>query len=133
MKQVGDNAKSDLNLGDKFKSVTETNGFLTKYCVTDEFKSCPKQIRNHFLHHTNSGGFPWWKMKKCVLLQRIYLLPIFYTLAVVSYPLTQPLSNSVCLSQGSVLYDNHIILYLMPNRHIFEINTLSVEAIFILF
>ena len=48
MKQVGDNAKSDLNLGDKFKSVTETNGFLTKYCVTDEFKSCPKQIRNHF-------------------------------------------------------------------------------------
>ena len=64
MKQVGDNAKSDLNLGDKFKSVTETNGFLTKYCVTDEFKSCPKQIRNHFLHHTNSEEFPWLKMKK---------------------------------------------------------------------
>ena len=64
MKQVGDNAKSDLNLGDKFKSVTETNGFLTKYCVTDEFKSCPKQIRNHFLHHTKSEEFPWWKMEK---------------------------------------------------------------------
>ena len=91
MKQVGDNAKSDLNLGDKFKSVTETNGFLTKYCVTDEFKSCPKQIRNHFLHHTNSEEFPWWKMKKCVLIQRIYLLPIFHTLGVAPYLLTQPL------------------------------------------
>ena len=91
MKQVGDNAKSDLNLGDKFKSVTETNGFLTKYCVTDEFKSCPKQIRNHFLHHTKSEEFPWWKMKKCVLIQSIFLLPIFYTLAMAPYLLTQPL------------------------------------------
>ena len=95
MKQVGDNAKSDLNLGDKFKSVTETNGFLTKYCVTDEFKSCPKQIRNHFLHHTNSGGFPWWKMKKCGLLQSIFPFLIFYTLAVAPYQITQPLGNYV--------------------------------------
>ena len=39
-KQCGDNAKSDLNLGDNFKSVTEINGFLTKYFVTDESKSC---------------------------------------------------------------------------------------------
>ena len=54
MKQVGDNAKSDLNLGDNFKSVTEINGFLTKYCVTDESKSCQKQIRNHIRHTQGS-------------------------------------------------------------------------------
>ena len=80
MKQVGDNAKSDLNLGDKFKSVTETNGFLTKYCVTDEFKSCPKQIRNHFLHHTKSEEFPWWKMikKTSLNLRHIAFTNILY-------------------------------------------------------
>ena len=52
-KQCGDNAKSDLNLGDNFKSVTEINGFPTKYFVTDESKSCQKQIRNHILKHSH--------------------------------------------------------------------------------
>ena len=71
--------------------------------------------------------------KKCLNTKHISYNNISYPVAVVPYPLTQPLKNSVCLSQGSVLYDNHIISYLMPNRHIFEINAKSVEAKFISF